>query len=122
MPKFTINSQLVTLNEYIEIERANKYKAASVKKSQTNKCAWLIKAQKVQQVSFKVDLNVTWYNYRQDSDNIAFSLKFVLDGMKQAGVIKDDSQKYIRDLHHFIRKDKNTKSKYCVVELAEVVE
>ena len=32
---------------------------------------------------------------RRDADNVGFARKFVLDGLVAAGVIKDDSRKYV---------------------------
>ena len=41
-------------------------------------------------------------NRRRDLDNIAAATKFVLDGIVEAGILPDDSQKWVRSLHHTV--------------------
>jgi Holliday junction resolvase RusA-like endonuclease len=45
----------------------------------------------------KVYLKIDWYckNKRKDTDNIAVGKKFILDGMVEAGVIKNDGWKEV---------------------------
>ena len=42
---------------------------------------------------------------RHDSDNIAFAKKFVLDGMVRAGLLENDSPKFVRHLADYIYRD-----------------
>lgn len=54
-----------------------------------------------------VDVWITWYEVdrRRDPDNIHGGIKFVMDGLVRAGVIHDDSQRWVRDIHHRIKYD-----------------
>ena len=62
------------------------------------------------------ELWITWYekNRRRDLDNIAFATKFIQDSMVKCGVFPDDSQKYIRLLHHTTHVD-NAKPRVEVI-------
>ena len=42
-------------------------------------------------------MRTTFYepDMRRDADNVGFARKFVLDGLVAAGVIKDDSRRYV---------------------------
>ena len=97
---------LPTLNEYINIERSNKYAAAKMKKSATNMVAWEATAQ-LKPIAGKCEYMFIWNEptTRRDPDNIAFAKKFILDGMVAAGIIKNDGWKNIggfvdRFVHH----------------------
>lgn len=39
---------------------------------------------------------------RRDLDNVSAATKFILDGLVDAGVLYDDSQRWVRSLHHTI--------------------
>ena len=43
-------------------------------------------------------IRFTWHvkNRKSDPDNIAFAKKYVLDGMVKAGIIPDDTHRYIK--------------------------
>ena len=50
-----------------------------------------------------MDINITWYekNGKRDIDGIAAGgTKFICDGLVMAGIIKDDSQKYVKSINH----------------------
>ncbi len=97
---FEIPHKLITLNEYIKHERCNKYKAAIIKERYTNLCC--VYALKMKSLPNKLyDINIKWYgNYRHDSDNIFFAVKFILDGIVKAKRLKSDNKKNIRHISH----------------------
>ncbi|MFK8242839.1 MULTISPECIES: RusA family crossover junction endodeoxyribonuclease [unclassified Facklamia] len=99
MDKLVIPGELMSLNEYISIERANRHLAAKAKKKQTNLCALYARSAKNSGliISTPAKLKFTWYskNKRKDADNIAFAKKFILDGMVKAKLIENDNQKHI---------------------------
>jgi Holliday junction resolvase RusA-like endonuclease len=39
---------------------------------------------------------------RRDLDNVAADIKFVLDGMIDAGILVDDSQKWVKAISHTV--------------------
>lgn len=118
MIQFTVNYELPTLNEYINLERRNKYAAAKLKKVKTESVAFLAKAQCVKLENILYDIEVTWYrkNKKHDADNVYFSIKFILDGLVKAKILQSDGRKNIRDISHKIRPDSHN---YCIVIFKE---
>jgi len=49
---------------------------------------------------------MVWKNKRRDVDNITFATKFIQDALVKQGIIIDDSQKYINQLRHDVKVDK----------------
>lgn len=96
--------KLPTLNEYINAERRNRFIAAKIKKEATNKIKLLTRAQTRKKLHRMYDLEITWTvtDKRVDSDNIFFSIKFILDGIVESGVLISDSRKYVRNISHKI--------------------
>ena len=94
MQSIEIKGPFISLNEYIKIERSNWRYAAKVKKDETNAVRLQVLNKKIETPCF---IEFIWFvkNRKKDPDNIAFSKKFILDGMVSAGVIPDDSYKNI---------------------------
>ena len=110
--KIIIYGELMDLNNFIDKQRANRYGGASAKKKETDKCAIYIK--QAMNKGLRVDklpvhLNISWYmrNKRKDKDNIAFAKKFILDGMIQARLIRNDGWKEISGFTDEFHVDKN---------------
>ncbi len=63
-----------------------------MKKANTELVTWI--AKKVPEKE-RIFLDITWYckNKRRDPDNIASAVKFIWDGLAEAGVIKNDGWK-----------------------------
>ena len=91
--------KILTLNDYINAERSNKYKAAKLKKEYTDFFAREFIGEKITK---PVDIHFIWHlkNKRRDIDNIAFMQKFILDGMVKAGTLKDDNMQWVQGLKH----------------------
>jgi len=108
----------VSLNEYIDAERSNRYKAAKIKEQQTNSVYYLTRSQKFRIEQKKYDIIFTWFmpNERKDHDNICFAKKFVLDGIIKAGVLPNDNGKYIGDFQDKFIIEKSRKYVSCQVE------
>lgn len=96
--KLIIPGRLSSLNQYIDHERTNRYKAASLKRENED---WIIAAVKrcLRGVKIKepVEMNYLWVvpNKRTDRDNVAFAKKFVQDALVKSGVLKDDGWDYV---------------------------
>ena len=118
--KYAIKEHLITLNEYINAERKNKFLAAKLKKQNTLICKlYANKLKNKINPNGLYDLQITWnvLNNRQDADNIYFAVKFILDGLVGAGILKNDGRKNIRNISHTIK----TKKEYLIeIELIEV--
>lgn len=103
---------LMTLNQYTNANRGNKFGGAKKKKEATQICA--LHTKKAMREGFKinslpVNLQFDWYakDRRTDPDNLAFMQKFILDGMQKAEAIPGDGWGEIKSLKHnfFIDKD-----------------
>ena len=119
---FEIKTELLTLNEYINIERRNKFAAASSKKKLTSILAFEIMAHGRKGINAEslYDIEIKWYrvNKKHDSDNVFFGVKFILDGFVKAKILKNDGRKNVRHIHNYIY-DSNTFYNYCTVEFKE---
>jgi len=123
-PRLVLDTDFVTLNEYIKAERAkNKRAGSGVKDRETNKAAFLARRAK-----FKVDDNTlydvkfTWIkpNDRHDHDNISFAKKFIFDGLIKAKSIQSDSPEYINNFQDVFILDRSLKNRICIIEFIEV--
>jgi hypothetical protein len=90
-----IPHSFVSLNEYINAERANRYMAAKIKKTETEVAANAFMGLKPILVPCEVIFTWTLKDKRKDLDNVAFAKKFILDGAVQAKYIAGDGLKYI---------------------------
>lgn len=102
--KITFNVLPPTLNEIIRLAEEGRY--GSVKKQFTLICA--IAASGCPSFPGEVWLACDWRisNFRRDpADNVVASLKFVLDGLVNLGVLKDDSALVIQPpvVHNWIQ-------------------
>jgi len=91
-----VKGELTDLNDFIKIERSNRYKGAQVKRENTEYVMWQTKGlPKV--TKYPLHVHIHWHtrNERIDPDNVAFAKKFILDGLVENGIIKDDSRKFI---------------------------
>ena len=106
--RLIISGRLPDLNETIDVCRRDKYMAAREKKRCTEMVAWIARAANIKRMS-RVDLIVTWYEEtrKRDPDNIHAGIKFILDGLVLAGVIKNDTQRYVGDVTHRVRLDRD---------------
>lgn len=91
--KMTIPGRLPGLNEYINDERANKQKAARLKRETQELIGWYIRRYlRGLRFSGPVVMDYRWYekDKRRDKDNIVFAKKFIQDALVAHGVIAND--------------------------------
>jgi len=90
--KYVFKGGFISLNEYINYERMQKYIAASIKKRETERVYYEALSQKKGQVNKKIFIVFHWFvkDKKKDKDNIAFAKKFILDGLVLAKVLKND--------------------------------
>ncbi|GEP72000.1 hypothetical protein FD12_GL001571 [Lentilactobacillus rapi DSM 19907 = JCM 15042] len=107
---FTIPQELPALNEYVNEQRRNRFAGAKVKKQATYVCSMYAKAamNRGLKVTGKIDIYVHWFvsSKRKDKDNIRFAIKFIQDGMMEAGLIDNDGWQQIGDYHDEFSVDK----------------
>ena len=98
--------RLPGMNEIIDANRESRYAGA------TQKATYTLLArnagQNAEPVIGRVDVVCTWYckDRRRDPDNVSAGIKFVLDGLIQAGVLQNDGWKQIRSIRHEFSVDK----------------
>lgn len=110
MNRFVIQQKLPSLNEVIGANRENKYVGASLKRQvQKDICDWIRVAlmKNTLQPVEKCEVDIIWHEKtkRRDADNIQSSVKFILDAMVEMGIIKNDTRKYVPQIHHRIVDD-----------------
>lgn len=105
-----------TLNEQIRLARANKFESATTKKKWDTDIQNLIIEQKIPRFPDKIWLFYEWRikNFGRDPDNICGSAKYINDGLKKAGVIVDDSLKYVYGYDQIFTKWKEDELKLTI--------
>lgn len=83
------------MNEYIDAERTNRFIAAKIKREETERIMWQLPT-----VRFTERIELTLQAYlkdrRKDPDNVySMFTKFLLDAMKEKGLIENDGQRNI---------------------------
>ena len=106
---FLIPRKLPSLNEYINACRRNAYAGATFKKNVENKIIDDIRVavndNSVRPIGEKtVILNIDFYEKtkKRDADNIQSATKYILDAMQKAGILINDSRKYVKQIYHNI--------------------
>lgn len=87
--KLFIDYNFINWNEYINIERANKYRANTVKQNEKKYICFTVKEKYEGKYPVTLIVRPHFDNKRRDLDN--FRLKGLIDGLVAAGVIKNDN-------------------------------
>lgn len=123
----TIPGHLDGLNEYTRANRASIYTGAAMKRNNEKKVKEAIaealenaEARPVNADDYPLCVFITWHDdTRRDLDNIVFAKKFIFDALSAAGIIKDDSMKYIVAVHE--RVERNKENPHIDVEFEKIV-
>lgn len=122
MNTFTVKAKLPSLNEFIAAINNNRHTGNRFKQEIEEVIGWAIKQALVKGELRPTDkpckVRFEWHEKtaKRDCDNIASAKKFILDAMQKQGVIKNDSQKYIKGFYDDFVKDT---ANYVIVELIE---
>ena len=122
MNELVINAQLPSLNEYQSACRSHWSKGAAFKKDIEELIGWSIIQSLSKKTLCRVDkpceIFIEWHEKtkRRDVDNIQSAQKFILDALQHHNIIKNDSRKYVKQIHHTIIDDK---SDFVVVRFEE---
>lgn len=102
-----IEGRFPSLNDYVDAERRNRYRAADIKRRQTERVRLEAVAQGVPHFEGPVVVRFLWVEptRRRDLDNVAFAKKFVLDGLVAAGVLDGDGQRFVVGLQDLFEVD-----------------
>jgi len=104
----TFPFRLHGLNEYVDAERSNRFKAAKIKRQTQDDLEVIIRheinAGRLHRHENLCALEIEWTekDRRRDADNIAFAVKFIQDALVEMGVFPDDNRKYIDEIHHTV--------------------
>ena len=95
--ELTYRGRLPSTNDLIQLNRTNRFAGAAMKKTYTKELAETFRAQTCERFTEHVTCTVTFYEdtMRRDDDNVISGCKYLLDGLVTAGIIKDDSPKYL---------------------------
>lgn len=90
--KVVIPGEMPGMNKIIDASKAHYQAYSRLKKENTNAVTWPCK--KLEPIK-SAYLEITWYckNKMRDPDNIAAAVKFIWDGLVEAGVLKNDGWK-----------------------------
>lgn len=95
--KLVIDYMPPNWNDYINSERANKYKASKLKKDEKELIYFLTRGKQYKgKYPVEIVLKPHYSAYRQDLDN--FRYKGILDGLVYSGVLKNDNLKHIQKI------------------------
>lgn len=95
--RLIVPGRMPSRNEAEQKARTHWAVGAKLKKQYTEIVMLECKRQKLQPVTQRAVLSITFYEQdkRRDSDNVISGLKYILDGMIQAGVLKNDTRKHV---------------------------
>lgn len=87
--------KLPSLNEYINVCRANRYEAAKFKRDIESEIGLFLG--RLPRFENPIRIHFKWIEgtKRRDYDNIAFAKKFILDALVKKGKLKDDNRKCV---------------------------
>lgn len=95
MIKVVIDMKLPSLNEYVNVCRENRYKAAKFKQNLESDISLFLRRLPKFQKPVRIHFKWIESNKRRDYDNIAFAKKFILDALVKLGKLKDDNRKFV---------------------------
>lgn len=109
--------KFLTLNGYVDICRRNRYQSAAYKKKIEYEIGYYLHGLPKLNNPVKIDFLWVEENRRRDLDNIAFAKKFILDALVSAGVLRNDSQKYVRGFSDSVQQGKENKVILTITEV-----
>lgn len=98
--KFIIQGRLPGLNEMTKANRYNRFAGGKQKKDETERVMWAIKASQIQPFTKPVTIHFDWFepNLKRDVGNLRAGEKFVSDALVKMGVLKNDSQRWVKGM------------------------
>lgn len=87
--------KLPSLNEYINVCRTNRYKAAKYKADIEQQIAGFLIKMPTYEHPIKIHFHWIEGNKKRDLDNVCFAKKFILDAMVKAGKLENDNRKHV---------------------------
>ena|SRR3990167_1365460 len=100
--------------------RINRWVREKYRKEIAELIGWLCKSQKIKPVKNPVILQfiVTFNNkHRHDYDNYLGGAKYIIDGLKEAGIFPDDNSKVITAINMSFKIGRDKETKIEIIEL-----
>jgi hypothetical protein len=119
--EFKIEGDLPTLNEYVNANRANRYVGNNMLRDAESVCWVYIQNAKVRGEIYPTmkpyEIEFEWHrkNAKTDIDNVVVGQKFIIDSLRYAGILPNDSPKFFKAVRHNFFYD--TKQNYVVVRI-----
>jgi hypothetical protein len=116
MQVVTIVGDLAKLNEHDNANRRNRFAGAALKKQMTELVA--LQCGKLKPITHPIILHFDWlYSSKHDFDNIAFSKKYVQDGLVKSGKLPNDNQSWVKGFtDNFTKVSKGQESVVVTIE------
>lgn len=117
-----IEAQLPSLNEYQYACRSHWSNGKEFKKNVEELIGYYIrisvKKKYLRKVEKPCEIFIEWHEgtKKRDVDNIQSAQKFILDALQHCGILKNDSRKYVKQIHHRVFDDKKD---FVVVRFVE---
>ncbi len=125
MRTLVILGELTDLNKYIAELNSSRWGGNNIKQIETNRVEKEARKAKVEPVlEYPVKIIYKWYSkdQRKDTDNVAFSKKFINDGLVNAKILIDDSRKYVSGFSdEFYIDKKNPRVEVIIEQLSTVI-
>ena len=103
-----IRIELLSMNEIIATSKRHWSKYASPKKRYDAIIAAISKQQLKPVKNYPVEIHCHWVapNRRKDPDNLAAGIKFLLDGLVKAKILRGDGWNDLKEIRHTFEVDK----------------
>lgn len=124
--RFEIPGRLDGMNEIVDDARACRFKGAQGKRDNQDKVVRAVKAARLRPMQCPVLVTVTWVEglapgkrkfVPRDKDNIRAGMKFILDGLQEAGIIENDRFAMVTPCDKYMLNRENPR---VIVEIEEV--
>ena len=109
--------KLPSFNEYVNVCRTNKYKAAKYKAELEREIGLYL--MKMPKWTNPIKIHFHWIegNKKRDLDNVCFAKKFILDAMQKYGKLENDNRKHVTSFTDSFEYGDTTK---VILEVEEV--
>ena len=108
-----------SLNEYTDACRKNPYVGANMKKSMQKAYTYYFLRLKPVERPVTIDFEWTEKNRKRDLDNVAFGKKFLLDALVAAGVLPDDSPRWVVGFRDTFKQGEDYKITITIKEIED---
>lgn len=109
--RFAVPDKLPGLNEYTDACRSHWSKGYRMKKDAEELIGWAIatarRKQRAKPITVPCVVYIVWHegSRARDVDNIQSAQKFIMDALKNSGMIRDDNRRWVKQIYHKVVDD-----------------